>query len=324
MRHRRRRRLGEGQDGSVEARGPQLEALLHQGHGQPLGPGAEGGSRHLDGAVAVGFDNGAQNGGGDEGGERAGVVRHGGKIHFGPRRAETAAGRQAPTSDRYRDNKTGRSPATSPSLGPLCAASPWAWAARAAASNAGSPRARKAAITPVRTSPVPAVARRGEPDAETSTLPSGEATTVVEPFNRNTAPVSLAAARTSAMRSSPGARPVRRRYSPSCGVTTIGAFRPAATERSASRPPSALRASASTTAGRSVAASSCPTGVSAPVEPPGPLARSPSPGPTARAFTRRASSDASSCQPSAGRLAPTCSPGGRPPPGGEPGTATRA
>src|SRR5579875_2851058 len=221
MRHRRRRRLGEGQDGSVEAGGPQLEALLHQGHGQPLGPGAEGGSRHLDGAVAVavGFDNGAQNGGGDEGGERAGVVRHGGKIHFGPRRAETAAGRQAPTSDRYRDNKTGRSPATSPSLGPLCAASPWAWAARAAASNAGSPRARKAATTPV------------------------------EPFNRNTAPVSLAAARTSAMRSSPGARPVRRRYSPSCGVTTIGAFRPAATERSASKPPSALRASASTTAG---------------------------------------------------------------------------
>ncbi len=40
---------------------------------------------------------------------------------------------------------------------------PWAWAARAAASNAGTPRAMKAPIMPERTSPVPAVASRESP-----------------------------------------------------------------------------------------------------------------------------------------------------------------
>ena len=52
-----------------------------------------------------------------------------------------------------------------------------------------TPWASSAPMTPVSTSPVPAVARRASPAATTSTSPSGSATTVVGPLSSTTAPV---------------------------------------------------------------------------------------------------------------------------------------
>ena len=60
-------------------------------------------------------------------------------------------------------------PTTRPSGGPSDAARPCTWAAIAAASGAGSPRAKKAPMIPDRTSPLPAVARTGPPAALNST-----------------------------------------------------------------------------------------------------------------------------------------------------------
>ena len=44
-------------------------------------------------------------------------------------------------------------------------------------------------MTPLSTSPVPAVASRADPAAASTTRPSGPATTVVDPLSRTTAPL---------------------------------------------------------------------------------------------------------------------------------------
>ena len=81
-------------------------------------------------------------------------------------------------------------------------------------------------MTPDSTSPVPAVARRDEPDVTRKAWPSGAATAVVEPFKRTIAPRSRARDRAAAMRSPPGRLSppdvvaASRAYSPSCGVST--------------------------------------------------------------------------------------------------------
>ena len=85
--------------------------------------------------------------------------------------------------------------------------------------------ASKAAITPVKTSPDPAVASRASPLITQNTFPPGSATTVVEPFKRTTAFRVSAALRVSAMRSALGRSPVSALNSPSCGVSTVSAVR---------------------------------------------------------------------------------------------------
>ena len=148
------------------------------------------------------------------------------------------------------------------------------------------------------------------------------ATTVGDPFNNSTAPVCCATARTSAIRSSAGGRPTRRAYSPSWGVSTVAAARPltmaAATGEAGkgsqavrvddrwyrapySRRPTVSRAPADHRLRRR-----------APDRRPGP-APDPAPAPP----PLRPS-------PAAGNRYVTCSPGGKPPPGGAPGTPTRA
>ena len=108
------------------------------------------------------------------------------------------------------------------------------------------PCASSAAMMPLSTSPVPAVARRASPSVTIRARPSGPATTVVGPFRSTVAPVAAARPRAAARRSGPGGAPARRSYSPSWGVRTVSE-RPAST--AAASAPSAVRASPSTTAG---------------------------------------------------------------------------
>src|SRR6266536_2232568 len=61
-------------------------------------------------------------------------------------------------------------------------------AAAAAASPAPSPFARNADTTPVRTSPLPAVASAGVPRAQTQMPEAGSAISVSAPFSRQTQP----------------------------------------------------------------------------------------------------------------------------------------
>src|SRR5262249_58701372 len=67
-------------------------------------------------------------------------------------------------------------------------AMPCATAPAAAASRPSIPFERKAAITPVSTSPVPAVASDESPYPATSTPSSGAATSVSAPLRRTVAP----------------------------------------------------------------------------------------------------------------------------------------
>src|SRR5205085_7275986 len=86
---------------------------------------------------------------------------------------------------------------------------------------------RSPPTNPASTSPAPAVARVGGALAFIAALPSGAAITVSAPFRMTTAPVAVLA---SLARSSfePDAAIGKARWnSPSCGVTTVGAARPA-------------------------------------------------------------------------------------------------
>ena len=109
---------------------------------------------------------------------------------------------------------------------------------------------RSAPTIPESTSPVPAVARRGDPDVTSGHAPDGVATTVVDPFNSTTAPVADASRRAAAEAVGAGwcAREprelavVRREH---------GEVAPAAraTSRAESAPPRAASPSASTSDG---------------------------------------------------------------------------
>ena len=129
----------------------------------------------------------------------------------------------------------------------LCAAV----APAAAARRPSMPFARNAAIVPVRTSPVPAVASDGGPKPQTSTPSPGAATIVSAPFSRQTQPkrsTARAAASRRCASTHDGSTPSRPASSPECGVSTVGASR--------SNGSSSNSASASTTAGSSVSTSS--------------------------------------------------------------------
>ncbi len=80
-------------------------------------------------------------------------------------------------------------------------ARPCSHAPAQAASQAGSPAASSAPITPESTSPAPAVASQGVPEPLIAARPSGAATTVSEPFSSTTAPMRRAAARAAPSRS---------------------------------------------------------------------------------------------------------------------------
>src|ERR1700755_1275319 len=93
-----------------------------------------------------------------------------------------------------------------------------------AASHAGTPCASMPAIIPASTSPAPAVASQGGALAAMVARPSGEATTVSDPFSNTTAPERSAAARTRSSFERPGCLLLMslnsRGNSPSCGVST--------------------------------------------------------------------------------------------------------
>ena len=97
------------------------------------------------------------------------------------------------------------------------------------------------------------------------------------PFSRTVTPSCAAASRVAAIRSSPGADPVRAANSPSCGVTTVGAER-AARSGSNSGDPRMGKASASTTAGMGSFSASTRRAAAA--------SSRPSPGPTATQLNR--------------------------------------
>ncbi len=149
----------------------QLHPLVDQRHGEA--PGAAGqrgpGHRRAAVAVAVGLDHRAELGRRGQAGQHRRVVRHRGQVDLGPGRARAALGHghrgvlvrrdrghqpdrgalshrsvtPAPARTAAPPRSSGRSPATRPSAGPSDAARPCTWAASAAASSAGSPRARR-------------------------------------------------------------------------------------------------------------------------------------------------------------------------------------
>ena len=122
---------------------------------------------------------------------------------------------------------------------------------------------------PANTSPVPAVARRWSPLVLIATRPSGPATTVVGPFNSAMQLPRRASRSAASRRSLPGGSPISAAYSPSCGVSTVVAWRLA--QASSSRSPPPPSASASSTAGASLSASNSITPSSTPSSRPSPL-----------------------------------------------------
>ena len=163
-------------------------------------------------------------------------------------------------------------------------------------------------MIPDRTSPLPAVARAGLPAllSTTSATSSGEApgraTAVSEPFNRTMVPVASARRRAAARRSSPGAAPAMRAYSPSWGVRMLGPLRLSSKVRAAATSPSAVNASASITSGTATAAMTAriSSATAAPV---------PRPGPITTALHFAVASRKAPAHPSAGRCMRTASVG---------------
>lgn len=113
----------------------------------------------------------------------------------------------------------------------------------------------------------------------TRAVPSGRATTVVEPLSSTVAPYRSASSRACRSRaaatwSAVTPAPSNRAASPACGVSRVGAVRPASSR--GPRRASSVRPSASTSTGTSLAsASSSASAVS-----------SPEPGPTTQDCTR--------------------------------------
>ena len=86
--------LAEQQHGSGQAVLTQLHALVDQRHGQPAGAAGQRGPGHRrpSMAVPVRLDHRAQLGRRGQAGQHRRVVRHGGQVDLGPRRARAALG----------------------------------------------------------------------------------------------------------------------------------------------------------------------------------------------------------------------------------------
>ncbi len=171
----------------------QLHPLVHQRHGEPARAAGQRGPGHRRPAVAVPvrLDDRAELGRSRPGGTSTAALcataARSISAHAGRERpwamvtaASSSAGtgatsrtavrpQSSPSPDRPPDpspratpppGRAGRRP-PGPATGPSDAARPCTWAATAAASSAGSPRAQKAPMMPERTSPLPAVAKAG-------------------------------------------------------------------------------------------------------------------------------------------------------------------
>lgn len=182
------------------------------------------------------------------------------------RQSETASG-----SDSTRSSAISTGPANS-------AARPCSQTPAQAASKEARPPARIAAIIPVRTSPVPAVANQWEVEEEIAARPSGSATTVSAPLYTIIDPATAAAWRALSILL-PLQSGKRRQNSPPWGV------RMGTSERSRRTPIASaarrVRASASNTKGMSVLKARSSRACA-----PLPF---PKPGPTAKAPIRRSS-----------------------------------
>ena len=140
------------------------------------------------------------------------------------------------------------------------AAVPWSHAAAAAACTGGRPCPSSETRMPASTSPLPPVARPGLPQ-RFSQRSSAPQMAVRCPLSSTVAPVFSASAAAAPMRSSPGSLPIRRRYSPSCGVSTTGQAAPRSTSIC---PSSTFMPSASTTTGQDALASTACTAANVP------------------------------------------------------------
>ena len=125
-----------------------------------------------------------------------------------------------------RDHVVGAAPAP-PRRWPAraCASTP-----SAAASNGPSPFASSAPIRPESTSPVPAVASAGRAARADRDRPAGRGDDRVVALQQHDAPLRSAASRAGRSRWRPTSSesvPSRRPSSPACGVSTVGAARPA-------------------------------------------------------------------------------------------------
>src|SRR6185437_3106396 len=189
----------------LKARSAQLDGLARAGHCKPTrtaverGPSA--GSRSVP--ITIGLHHGAQLAAGLQLGKHARTVAsYRRKIHARECPTRAHAGLQVlrdggrfhacPAHDGARtgvcDGEPCRRAASRPAS--VCTYTP-----QAAASNASRPCASSAAIVPVSTSPVPAVARAGLPPVLIATRPPGSATSASSPLSTTTAPDCSAAAR---------------------------------------------------------------------------------------------------------------------------------
>ena len=170
------------EDARARERQPELERFRERRHAERGAARVEHGSRDVDGAVAVRvcLDHSPQ-------------LRRSGRalqpLRVAPDRLQVdREARSVHQPSRAAGSVVSRSPAMRPArCGTSSAARACAIAAAAAASCGSSPLARNEATIPVRTSPVPAVARAGGPRSQTIVPASGVATIVSAPFRRTTA-----------------------------------------------------------------------------------------------------------------------------------------
>src|SRR5215207_3651405 len=254
------------------------QRFLHGRHAERVGSLRERHSRDIERPVAITV-------GLDDGPERRALDRAAQRPDVSPKRAEID--RKLRAGDDHDPRAAGRASTTSEATRP--AGLPAARAARrcatapvAAAVRASRPFARKAATTPVSTSPVPAVASAGTLSLTTHTPSPGAPTSVSGPFRRTTQANRSTARATASSRcasTQADSSPSRRPSSPEWGVSTVSASR-----ATGSKPSSA---SASTTAGTPVSRSSRRTSSRS-------LSPRPSPGPIARARALSAAASTSS------------------------------
>src|SRR5918998_1475452 len=230
-----------GQYRSIDSAVTERERLVDAAHAERTGPGLQrgDGNVHRTVAVTVGLDHCHRDSPGRGGtpGEDSDVVPDRIKIdhQLRPRPGDLRCGHpRLPAADRRARIASLRAvwiaeagagappPCGPPPSAAMAAANSWACTAAAAAVAGCSPAASNAPSTPVRTSPEPAVAGQDERARFTSTWPSGAAMMVVFPLSTSTASNRRAASRAAPTRSGPGALPVRRSNSRSCGVRTSG------------------------------------------------------------------------------------------------------
>src|ERR1700728_3567221 len=218
-----------------EAAPPQFDRLACARHRQPAGTGVERrtGARGGTVAVAVGLDHHAQLTLLRQLSAQARAIALDCRQIHTRERATSAPARLAAGSAAI------PSPAITPSAAPSRSAASrpartCKYTPAAAASKASRFCDSSAAIVPLNTSPVPAVASAGLSPGLIATRPAGSTTSVSSPFSTTTAPDCSAAARALDRRSrctESLSLPSKRASSPTCGVSTVGACLRARSDR---------------------------------------------------------------------------------------------